>query len=205
MDKKRRYWITLAFCLIAVLIVAGVLVRNLRRTAHVVLPPVSETSQSGDAELHPSGDALRVIEVRPDTVQSAVRTLARPQSYSRTVSIERFWKGGSAVTELETAVSGEWTRVDRTVSALERRHVITNGETTYIWYNQERKVYSAASGDVSADDEQQIPTYENLLALPSEDISAADYRTVSGVPCIYAETAPNEAGYVSRYWVSVET
>ena len=38
-----------------------------------------------------------------------------------------------------------------------------------------------------------------------EDISTADYRSVSGINCIYVETAEDLAGYAQRYWVSVET
>ena len=43
------------------------------------------------------------------------------------------------------------------------------------------------------------------MELPAEQIAAADYRTVSDVHCIYVETAEDEAGYVLRYWVSVDT
>lgn len=53
--------------------------------------------------------------------------------------------------------------------------------------------------------EQAIPTYEEILALPPETITQADYRTVSDVRCIYVETAEDEWGYTQRYWVSVDT
>ena len=33
----------------------------------------------------------------------------------------------------------------------------------------------------------------------------ADYRAISGVNCIYVETAENADGYVERYWVGVDT
>ena len=36
-------------------------------------------------------------------------------------------------------------------------------------------------------------------------IAAADYRSVSGVNCIYVETVQDPEGYSQRYWVSVET
>ena len=43
------------------------------------------------------------------------------------------------------------------------------------------------------------------MELPVEAIVSADYRTISGVNCIYVETAADPAGYVLRYWVSVDT
>ena len=43
------------------------------------------------------------------------------------------------------------------------------------------------------------------MELPPEQISTADYRTISGVDCIYVETVEDDGGYVLRYWVSVDT
>jgi len=56
---------------------------------------------------------------------------------------------------------------------------------------------------VSADMEQSIPTYEDVLDLSVEDITLADYRTISEVNCIYVEVQQGE--YLLRYWVSVDT
>ena len=107
--------------------------------------------------------------------------------------------------ELTTSVSGGWTRVDRTLADGQVRHAVTDGVTSYIWYNDETDIYSGAAGGISADVEQTLPTYEDVLALPPEQITQADYRTVSDVRCIYVETAQDEWGYAQRYWVSVDT
>ena len=53
--------------------------------------------------------------------------------------------------------------------------------------------------------QQRIPTYEDILKLPVRSIAEADYQDLSGIPCIYVETVPDQDGYVQRYWVSVET
>ena len=44
-----------------------------------------------------------------------------------------------------------------------------------------------------------------MLALPVSQIEKADYRSLSGVNCIYVETGEDDDGYVMRYWVSVNT
>ena len=85
------------------------------------------------------------------------------------------------------------------------RHTIADGEKTFVWYNDEERVYEAPAGNISADNEQFIPTYEEILHLPQSEISAADYRELSGVNCVYVETAGDALGYVLRYWVSVDT
>ena len=187
------------------LIVALMLSTTLRRTSHITLPGTEQTpGQTSDGPAV-SGDALTVVEVAPDTVQSAIATLSRPETYRRTVTVEQFWDGGSGAYETTVTVNGTWTRTDRTMPDGQVRHTILGEENVYIWYNQEQDVYTAPAGTFSADNEQTIPTYEDILELPVETIAIADFRTISNVNCIYVETAMDDAGYVMRYWVSVDT
>ena len=201
MDKRWRSRITAAFLAVTVLVIAVMLSGTLHRTSHITLP----SSEQAPGHAAVTGDALTVVEVTPETVQTAIATLSRPQEYRRTVTVEQLWAGGSGTYETEAAVSGGWTRTDRTLASGRVRHALTDGETTYIWYDSETEVYTAPAGGISADDEQMIPTYEEILELPVEAIVSADYRTISGVNCIYVETAADPAGYVLRYWVSVDT
>ena len=221
--KRTQKLVTWGIVILVVLVVLLMLVSNLRRSSRVVLPDTN-TSAEGGGDLPAEGGALTVVEVTPETVQAAIETLHRPEAYSRTVTVEYLWTGGSGTIELSTAVSAPWTRVDRTLPDGQVRHSITDGETTYIWYNGESEVYTGPAGAISADAEETIPTYEDVLAgladpydyfgpldadsvlaLPQERIVQADYRVVSDVRCIYAETAEDAWGYAQRYWVSVDT
>ena len=204
MDKRRLKFITWGFVLLTAVIVALMLMSNLRRSSRVELPDTENDAQ-GSENVPTEGSALTVVEVRPETVQAAIETLHRPEAYSRTVTVEYLWTGGSGTIELSTAVSAPWTRVDRTLADGQVRHSITDGETTFIWYNGESEVYTGPAGAISADAEETIPTYEDVLALPQDHIVQADYRVVSDVRCIYAETAEDAWGYAQRYWVSVDT
>ena len=122
------------------------------------------------------------------------------------MTIESLWDGGGGSQELYTIVRGTWTRVDRGLPDGNTRISVTNGETTYIWYGygQDAAVTILPAGEFSADVEQSIPTYEDILDLPTESILLADYRPLDTLTCIYVETAADEAGYITRYWVSVE-
>ena len=202
--KRTQKLVTWGIVILVVLVVLLMLVSNLRRSSRVVLPDTN-TSAEGGGDLPSEGGALTVVEVTPETVQAAIATLHRPEAYSRSVTVEYLWSGGSSTIELSTAVSAPWTRVDRTLPDGQVRHTVTNGETTYIWYNSESNVFSGPAGDISPDAEQAIPTYEEVLALPPEQIAQADYRMVSDVRCIYVETAEDDWGYTQRYWVSVDT
>ena len=172
-------------------------------TAKIVLPTPEVSQQPGGEPGEQSG--LVLVDVTPETVQTAIETLTRPRQYSRVIRVEQLWDGGSGSFETTVTVSGRWTRTDRSLSDGQVRHTITDGEITYIWYGSESSVYSAPAGDITPDDEQAIPTYESILDLPVEDIAAADYRSVSDVNCIYVETVQDPEGYTQRYWVSVET
>ena len=178
MGKQKMTPIGIACILLVLLVVAFMVRGSLREPEKIVLPPEPSTTEPSGPTV--DNEAVDRVEVRPDTVQSAIEVLARPRVYTRTITVERYWSGGSGVS------------------------VITADDAVYIWYGSSRKVYSGASA-LTQDAEQGILTYEDILALPPERIAAADYRALEGVNCIYVETEPDEAGYVERYWVSVSS
>ena len=202
--KRTQKLVTWSIVILVVLVVLLMLMSNLRRSSRVVLPDTS-TPTGDSAEQTSGGSAIQVVEVTPETVQAAIATLHRPEAYSRSVTVEYLWNGGSSTSEITVSASGGWSRTDRTLPDGQTRHAITNGETTYIWYNSETDVFTGPAGEISPDAEQTIPTYEDVLALAPEQIAQADYRMVSDVRCIYVETAEDDWGYVQRYWVSVDT
>lgn len=206
MDRRNLNRITTLMLTAVVLLVALMLTGSLRRSARIVLPLEDEApGQSSDSPGDTSG-TLTQVTITPETVQTAIETLARPERYRRTLSIQQFWSGGSGSWETTVTVSAPWTRLDRTLVDGRLRHIVTDGETTYIWYNSEEDVFFVPAGSITPDTEQGIPTYEDVLALPPETIIAADYRTIGEqVNCIYVETAEDEAGYSLRYWVSVDS
>lgn len=204
MDKQKLNWITWGVLTLAVAVLALMLGRSLTRTAHITLP---SSDPPRDASSENGGDApgaLTVVEITPETVQAAIASLSRPESYLRNVTVEYLWEGGGGKHELTAAVREPWTRTDRELPDGRKRVSLTDGETTYIWYGEGAQVYAAPAGDISADDEQSIPTYEDILDLPVEDIVTADYRPLDALTCVYVETAKDGAGYTTRYWVSVE-
>ena len=185
MDKRKLNRITWAFVAVTVLTVALMLTGSLRRTSRITLPSSTTASDTQPEDSTGSGDMPTVVTVTPETVQTAIETLDRPEAYRRTVTVEQFWGSGSGTYAVTVTVRGGWTRTDRTLPDGRVRHAATNGETTYIWYNSQNPVYTTSAGGVSADNEQTIPTYEDVLNLPVEEIVEADYRTISEVNCIY--------------------
>ena len=203
MNENRRNWITWAFVAATLLVVVLMLIGTLQRPERIQLPLTDLVPEQSTDD--PDSGALTVVAVTPDTVQAAIASLDRPESYRRTITVEQIWSGGSGAFEVDVTVRDGWTRTDRVMPGGQTRHTVTNGETTYIWYNSGEDVFTTAAGEISADVEQGIPTYEDILSLSKSAIVTADYCVLSGVNCIYVETEPDEGGYALRYWVDVNT
>ena len=203
MDRRNLNWITWGFITGTVIVVVIMLMNTLQRPKHIVLPDTTITSDQIAEDPGTDGNALAVVEIAPETVQSAIATLSRPEAYRRTVTVEQFWSTGSGSYETTVTVSGGWTRMDRTMPDGRVRHSIIGPEETCVWYNNETAIYHSTVGGVSADNEQCIPTYEDILDLPVEAISTADYRVLSDIRCIYVEASEENSQLC--YWVSVDT
>ena len=201
MNKKHLNWITIAFSALLLLVIGMMLMNTFRRPGEIKLPDTDAAADQTVEDPAKNSAALTVIEITPKTVQTAIATL---DAYQRTITVEQFWTGGSATYETMVTVSGPWTRTDRTMSDGRVRHCITGAEAVYIWYNNEKELYSGPVGEISADNEQSIPTYENILDLPTEQIVTADYRSFSDINCIYVE-ASSPDDHTLRYWVSVDS
>ena len=112
MGKQKMTPIGIACILLVLLVVAFMVRGSLREPEKIVLPPEPSTTE-------PSGpivdnEAVDRVEVRPDTVQSAIEVLARPRVYTRTITVERYWSGGSGVSVITAAAADGWLRLDVT-------------------------------------------------------------------------------------------
>ncbi len=204
MRKRRFSLFGIAFTVLIVLVIAFLLRLTMHRPPAVTLPETGDEQNAGDVVRESGGTAIRRVEVTPETVQRVIERLARPENYSRTVTLERFWTGGGGQTSATVSVMDGWTRVDAAENGGEERHVITGEGKSWIWYGTDERFFTGAAA-ISADEEQGIPTYEDVLRLNTAYIKTADYCIFNGVNCIYVETAPADSDYSERWWVSVES
>ena len=169
------------------------------KTPPVVLPTAAQVTET----VGPGIEDEVTADVTPETVQAAIGTLRRAESWSATVIVENYWQGGGSTTQLEVAVSGNSTLI--CIPDEEKNILVTDGRL-YIWYNNEPGIYEGESGnDYDADRWMRSITYEDLLALPVEDISSAGYDEYDGKPCIWAEHYSESFGYRKIYYISVNT
>ena len=202
--KERRVSLVgVAFAALLLLVVAFLVRIAMHRPPAVELPQLDQTGSGSGVISDTQQEFIRRVEVTPETVQRVIERLARPDNYSRAITIERYWADGSGQTTAQVSVADGWARVDLSGEGEEQRHIITGDGRSWIWYGTGGFVFSGAAA-LTADEEQSIPTYENILLLDPADIAVADYRALDTASCIYVETAPDETGCVERWWVSVD-
>jgi len=193
-------------CLAALAIVGHV--RSLRApVAEIRLPTGSLNSQAEtDPESSLIGNLERIpVAVTTETVQAVIGTLVRPQSYERQVQVETLWPGGQS-----TATASVWVDQGYTMTILSPEqgaavYSICYGEQLSQWLEGDTIWHVGKADDKSADLAQRIPSYEDILAAETGNITQADYVDWNGLSCVFAEVRYEELDYLERYWVSVPT
>lgn len=205
MDSQKRARLAVAIALVVVFAVFGSFAFSFLsvRAPHIALPTPGTQSPSS-----PSGSSTntQLLEVTPGTVQAVIATLDRSSSYYRQLSVQTFWDGGSGTTSVQTWTDDGYTHVRALLPTGQVRNSIQTPEgTLYYWYVGGSAVLIAPADSLSEDLAQRIPTYEDVLALDTANISDAGYVDYEGHPCIFVETRSSEQEYIERYWIGVDS
>ncbi len=210
MEQKNRITLVIAITVVIVIAMFTSFGRSLFTTSipQVVLPSPGSSQNTGEGDSLDSTlpNQLQRVEVTTETVQNVIASLSRSASYYRECSIESFWgEASSTLTTVRTWVDGPWSHSSQTTPSGLIRHDLIGGGMVYYWYEGESSWLEAPADDSSADLAQHLPTYETVLRLPTQSITAAGYEKMGDLPCIYVEVTSPVAGYLERYWVSVDS
>ena len=171
-------------------------------------PVILATPAAADSSGAPSAaddPGVRVIEVTPDTVQTVIAMLQRADNYSRTLTAQNFWNGGSATTEIAVRVRGENVRLAISGSTGIVKHVLIRGGEEWIWYSDGGGVWHGSAKDGDADAYQTLLTYEDVLLLDKSKILDAGYTDYNGESCIFVRYAAGALGYEHLCYISDAT
>ena len=206
MDSKKRLAIAIA---ITCLIVAAIFASFGRSLFFVQIPSITlaDVNEGGDASDSSGvqdGDQYWQVAVTPETVQSIVATLSRPDSYYRELTVETLWSGGSYASPVQYWEDGGWAHTRQVLASGAVRHDLTGPETAYYWYEGSTAWGTFPADERSSDLAQHIPTYETVLELDPESITGAGYELRGSLPCVYVEVQKEE-GALERYWISTDS
>ena len=171
-------------------------------TVPVVLPTlVPDDDAAADATPEPTEQA---ITVTADNVQVALQTLSRAENYTRTLSVENFWSGGSSSQTIEVAFSNGSTKL--AISSGEGssiRHILISQNEKWIWYSDSQAVYHGASAENDSDRYQTLLSYEDILALPRESIKEAAIISYEGSMCIFVRYTSGAMSYENHAYIDL--
>lgn len=148
MEKRKLNRITAGFIVLVVMVLILMFSNSLRRSSHITLP--EEGSSPGQAEdtNASGGDALTVIAVTPETVQTAIETLTRP------AAVQPGDPGGAAVGRRaavplrppsRSAAAGHGQTAP--LSDGQVRHTITDrGDHLYLVWQREQRLQRPCGG-----------------------------------------------------------
>lgn len=203
MEQNNRTRVAVLIALIVVLAVFGSFAYSIysSQSAGVTLPSQQpDTSTTPDIESH-----AQRIEVTAGTVQAVIASLDRADSYYRPLTVQTYWDGGSSITSVQTWVDGGYTYSRVVLPSGVVRYSLSDEAAVHYWYSGSSTYMTAPRNSLNADLAQRIPTYEDVLDLPTDRIHDAGYSAYGDHPCIYVETTADELGCLERYWVSVES
>ena len=152
-----------------------------------------------------SNQQLLPVEVTPDTVQSVVATLSRPESYSRTMTVSLYWgESGQADQQVQMWAGDGY--VKTTVSSVSGvQHRLVGDGKLRLWYEGDTSWKEMDADSRSADLAQHIPTYEDVLSVDIDRLTKASYVSKGGKDCIYVEVAQDRPDTVDCYWIETAT
>jgi len=210
LDQKNRVLIAITVTILVVVAMFASFAPSIftGSTPQVVLPAqdAAQSTTDPDTSHEDQENQFLRVEVTPGTVQNVIASLSRSTSYYRELVVENFWEeGSSTITTVQFWTDGGWSHITQTLPSGLIRHDLVGDGQIYYWYDGDDAWLTAPADDRSADLAQHIPTYETVLALEPESITATGYELQGDIPCIYVQVQLNVDGYVERYWISVDS
>lgn len=157
-------------------------------------------SQSG--ELPASNDALQGVDIRTDNVQRVIASLHRPDAYSYLVK-NTLYEGER---EIRTLTRLQYFKQDacRTDELNEsgnvQRTTLRKGAQMYAWESGSNSYYAGKVGDFTDQDAAMLLSYETVLSLEPDQITATKLINLAYEPCIRVDTT--QGAYRCIYYVS---
>ena len=212
MRKIRIEWLAAALVVVVAVVLIILLVSTLHPSAHeadIRLPDSTQIADVSQPEVRPSEptDDARPVTLTTKNVQNVIATLRRPESYHLLAETVVSYGDESRVTQTE-----EWVSPDRCVTRTQDSLTgstlcaVTEAGRSLLWYEGEDRLLDLG-GEAFTDPDQMagMPSWSDVLALDPGSITAAEYRGMEEIPCIFVESYDGTLDYSNRYYISQET
>lgn len=211
--KKRQRRMILLSVLALIVIAAAVIVLLLQsgeeeQRQSIVLPSASqEVSASPSAATEDSSDFVEVT--RDNVLTILTETLQRPSCYYQTLTVERAYDGGSAMETVSVWRRENVYRITLQAEGQTALHYLTDGETLYLWYDDEQTATQTVLPEGwTVDDLIGIPTYEEISSLDEADLldaSSVELSGFGGEACVYVQYQGSGDDVIEYLWISLDS
>lgn len=176
MQKQRSAFIAAALAVLVVLVLAvgffftGMTSDNAQYT--VTLPSEMETVNTANTPLSTSNlTTVQAVTITTDNVQSIIASLARPTSYSCSLSNTLYWgeESGSLLCNRYVREGAERIDTLNSTGTVTGVQVIFE-DTLWLWQTGDTKAVSAPLGNFSTDTLSMWPDYQTVLDLPAQNL-----------------------------------
>ena len=142
-------------------------------------------------------------------MKDIIASLQRQESYYRELTFELFSEeGGSepnSTFEIKAWTDDGCTMTTETPSSGLVQHIIVKEGKRYVWYGNDQRYRETPAEEKDRDLAQRVLTYQDVIALPTENIVDAGHDEKNGKYCILVEYTEESVGYLERYWIEVES
>lgn len=146
------------------------------------------------------------ITVSPDNVQIVLQTISRAENYSRTLSVENFWSGGSSSQTIEIAARGDSCKMSISRPESEStKYILISGNEKWIWQSDSDNIYHGPAGENDEDRYQTLLSYEDILALGRDEIIDAYSGVYQDAMCICVRYTSGRLGYESLAYIDISS
>lgn len=192
----------------AIIIVIVVMLKLLSPTSYNLA--ISVPSPAGTSSTSASSDGKKHLDVTPETVQTALKTLSRADSFSRTYSIKSYWNNGANESDSTLKMWQKSKNMRLNISENNTaKNILVRDNKLYVWYDGVNGVFSSELSDSALSSEtdkfSRLVTYEDIYNVPSGDITDAGYRDENSQSCIFAEYKSSDGNYVNQIYVSIDS
>ena len=195
--------LVLAAVLILALLAAIVITQTARSRAEqaITLPGASYAPE--EQPQTSTGESL--AEITPQNVQAVLaQTLARPTFYHQILTATLRADDFTRTQQIELWRQDALLQADITQDD-SVRHLLTDGQTLYVWYDDETAPsVITLDGSVNSDELLGVPTYEALTELPRTAITGAEVVSLTEPDepsCLFVSCV--QSGVRQEYWVSL--
>jgi len=171
----------------------------------VILP--SPLPSGGSFGLGSDGSEFLDEVIEPETLPALLQNVTKAPQYFHEFVANEFSDDGNSSIVYKVWYNGADYKIIEEKPGSPIKHMLIKDSTSTVWYSDNSRARYTGTPPAAGIAElfQGIATYDQLKALPPEQIISAGFTDYQGSACMYIEYVQGGFGYIHKVYVSVDT